>query len=120
MKIIKLNEKLIKEQEVSYQQRSEIVSLHKQLKLIFKVAKKAKKKNILTYTTGKIISDTVLNIEYALQSNWNFPLDANYHKYQNDIPGCTCPREDNKDTYGSPIKWLNVKCKFHGNPGKIK
>lgn len=61
----------------------------------------------------------VRNLEFKLQELWKFPQDPKFHRYQQHIKGCTCPRLDNMDLFGHdehryrvsdcPWHWLNKK-----------
>ena len=111
---IKLNKSLLKSQNVSKKQKKHIISLHKLMNQTFKAAKKLEKNNLLDFKRGKEISNTIKDIEFRLQEQWNFKQDDKYHTYQNKIPGCKCPILDNIDMMGTGIRWTNINCKFHG------
>ena len=51
--------------------------------------------------------------EFYLQSLWGFPLDANYHMFWN-LPGCTCPKIDNYDSWGTVYHIVASDCPLHG------
>jgi len=60
------------------------------------------------------VPDVVQAFEFVLQSLWKFPLNSNYHRYQNRIKGCTCPAIDNLDMIGTKYRYINSECPFHG------
>lgn len=51
--------------------------------------------------------------EYILQGIWGFPLDPNYHMFW-EMEGCTCPRMDNRDSWGTNYHYYNYDCPIHG------
>lgn len=61
--------------------------------------------------------DLIEQIEFKLQKVWKFPQDARYHTHWVKIKGCTCPKMDNKNYFGSDICLINQKCKWH-SPSK--
>lgn len=52
-------------------------------------------------------------IEFELQEQWGFTIDANFHRpwYR---PGCSCPRMDNEERYGTPYRVTSGDCILHG------
>jgi len=60
----------------------------------------------------------VEGFEYVLQSLLKFPLSKDYHKYWKDIKGCTCPKMDNRDAYGTGIRYIRSDCCWHGKENK--
>lgn len=52
--------------------------------------------------------------EFRLQDLWGFAQDSAYHKYWNFIPGCTCPKLDNSDLFGSNYRVITGSCPYHG------
>lgn len=57
-------------------------------------------------------------VEYKLQEVWKFPQDARYHTHWVKIKGCTCPKMDNKNYFGSDICLVSQKCPWH-SPSKV-
>lgn len=51
--------------------------------------------------------------EYNLQKLWGFPLDLNYHMFWT-MEGCTCPKIDNRDSWGTMFHYYNMDCPIHG------
>lgn len=105
-----LNENLIHSQEVQDDSIHAIKSLHVLLDLV--------SKNPELVGVDQV-SEIVHGIEFAFQKLWNFPQSRNHHRYQWDISGCECPREDNLERFGSPYSIRNLECKIH-NPRKDK
>jgi hypothetical protein len=52
-------------------------------------------------------------VEFKLQKVWKFPQDARYHTHWVKIKGCTCPKLDNKNYFGSNICLINQMCPWH-------
>lgn len=83
---MKLNEELLKRQNVSKESEAELEILYDNLY------------NLLTYP--KDYDDPVAQIEeleFEAQRLWNLPQDRNYHRYWKAIDGCRCPVSDNED-----------------------
>lgn len=56
----------------------------------------------------------VTDIEFELQALWGFPQDPKFHRYQQYIKGCTCPRLDNRDLIGvSEHRYRVSDCPWH-------
>ena len=51
--------------------------------------------------------------EYCLQAAWGFPLDLNYHMFW-EMEGCTCPKMDNRDSWGTMYHYYDYDCPLHG------
>lgn len=41
------------------------------------------------------------DIEFTLQGLWKFTRDVNYHTHWIEIKGCTCPKMDNQERWGT-------------------
>lgn len=66
------------------------------------------------YTNEEDVSDIVTGFEYVLQCCWGFALDRKFHRYQNDLANCCCPRLDNLDLVGvKTARWVNENCPYH-------
>ena len=52
-------------------------------------------------------------IEFALQGQWGFPLDKNFHRFWKR-PKCRCPRFDNEERYGTKWAITQEDCPLHG------
>lgn len=44
---------------------------------------------------------TIEDMEFALQGIWRFTRSVDHHTHWIDIKGCTCPRMDNQDHWGT-------------------
>ena len=108
------NEELLISQEVTEDQKAELEKLYILLEGTVTTAKNLIDKDSLDFTTGHIISNTVKDIEFALQSNWNFEQNEDYHSYWFRLPGCQCPIIDNQERMGTPYKIITQSCPYHG------
>lgn len=100
---LKLNKKLLKQQNVSKDAQREIKHIHTKLDHIV--------------NNPEIYLNPVKNIEdleYKLQELWNFSIDKRFHTHRFRIKDCTCANMDNIDLYGSGLFWMNGSCKWHG------
>ncbi len=111
----KINKDLLIEQKVTPEQIKNLERLYLLLEDMFIVAKKLQKSNSLNYSTGSIISNTIRDIEFLLQKNWNFKQDSTKHTFQLKLPNCLCPKLDNENSFGSSYLWVNQECPYHGN-----
>ncbi len=108
------NKELIKKQKVSKEQIKELDHLYVLLEGLFTLAKNLQTSNDLTFTSGSIISNTLRDIEFMLQKNWNFEQDENKHSYWYKLPGCECAKMDNQERWGTPYKIITQSCPYHG------
>lgn len=51
--------------------------------------------------------------EYDLQDLWGFALNSNYHMFWN-MKGCTCPKIDNEEAWGTGYYVYSKDCPIHG------
>ena len=112
--MIKFNEELLEKQEVTEDQKAELEKLYLLLEGTVNTAKNLQDKDSLDYTTGHILANTVKDIEFMLQKNWNFPQNEEYHSYWFRMPGCACPIMDNQERLGTPYAIIDAKCAYHG------
>ncbi len=104
-----LNKELLIRQGVTEEQEKNILKIHKKLEKL--------KKNIMyspEKKEAKDILNTLRELEYKLQENWNFPKDDNYHYHWLDLPFCSCPKMDNRERIGTGFYIYNTKCPYHG------
>jgi len=113
--MIEFNKELLLKQEVTREQRQELEHIYALLENTVNVAKILEEDDNLTYTTGSIISNTIRDIEFSLQKQWNFPQNENYHSYQMRLPGCTCAKMDNQERWGTPYQVITKTCPYHGS-----
>ena len=106
---IKINEALAKKQKITDKQRVNLQFLYKDLKELLETAGNDKNLD----KNGKHYADIMLELEYALQDNWNFDRDPLKHTWWNRFKGCTCPIMDNDERFGFP-KYVSENCPYHG------
>lgn len=116
MKDIKLNESLLKKQQINEETELGIKAVHTMLGLVLDSPE------LVGIDSA---SETVRGLEFALQKLWNFPQNENYHRYQFVINGCDCPKLDNEDMFlaGRPDRYYNMECRIHNfkiEPKKTK
>ncbi len=51
--------------------------------------------------------------EFLLQDAWGFERDINKHMFWAS-PYCTCPKLDNRDSWGTPYHYYAADCRLHG------
>ncbi len=105
----RLNEKLLKEKNISKSNREAIEELHQQLEVL---AVESENEN-LSDEEYKQIGDSVETIEFALQELWGFNKDIAFHRHYMKLHGCTCGNIDNKEDYGYR-RHKSGACKYHG------
>ena len=106
MKDIKLNESLLKKQQINEETELGIKAVHTMLGLVLDSPE------LVGIDSA---SETLRGLEFALQKLWNFPQNENYHRYQFVINGCDCPKLDNEDMFlaGRLDRYYNMECKIH-------
>ena len=60
------------------------------------------------------LAQYIENVEFQLQEAWGFGRNVNFHSYWYRVPHCTCPKLDNKDSFGTAIRHINENCPVHG------
>jgi len=69
----------------------------------------------LTKEEKKDLISVVELIEFNLQEALGFPKNRNYHKYWKYLKGCTCPKLDNKELFGTDYRIYLANCPWHGD-----
>lgn len=109
--LTRLNENLIKQQNLSSKQIEEVCRLHRMkhsIILAMKDASASNDVNLLRYCAERIT-----DIEFMLQRAWGFTENINYHMFWL-LPGCSCPTIDNMDAYPSGYYVTASDCLIHG------
>lgn len=65
-------------------------------------------------TTLQALAKVIESIDFELQDLWGFQRDKRFHKWY-DLPGCTCPKLDNKDRTGTDFGVIDPNCPHHGD-----
>lgn len=106
---IRLNERLILQQQLSESEVAEILRLHE-----YKLTIRAKMKALPPDNPKiKAYAKDLEQIEFLLQDAWKFERNINYHKFW-EAPHCTCPKMDNDDAWPSGHYIRNFGCPVHG------
>lgn len=109
----RINPTLVKAQGLTDNNIENIISLHKaRLDFCYDLEKSGVPANPEERTKAV---EVIRDIEFALQNEWGFDKDENYHVYWNTLPGCKCPVMDNVDTQGTKYRHINKICPFHGS-----
>jgi len=77
---------------------------------IFKLFEKYKESS---RTTFEDLNTELTILNFELQKLWGFPLNFNFHTYWLQVPGCVCPKLDNKDLFGTPYRNYSSGCPIH-------
>lgn len=104
-----LNSVLIKQQKCE-ENIQEIAKLHYELQSFFKRIEKTPVDKLEKVSIVKEIE----RIEFAMQKQWKFEQNSNYHTYWYRVPHCTCPTMDNDDLMGCAARYYNSHCPIHG------
>lgn len=102
-----LNDRLVKNQNVSQSDQDVIHRLHELKHYVFQFMEDTDDVDKL-----KEFAQIVETIEYKLQKHWGFKIDRNYHDWFT-VPKCSCPKMDNMDAKGTPYRTISGSCKIH-------
>jgi len=102
-----INLELAKKRNLSESDIQTLEYLHKRLHTILTRPEMIDEDN-------SIIVKLIESIEYTLQLIWGFSLDKDFHRYWNEVKGCSCAKEDNYDMIGLDIRYIATDCIFHG------
>lgn len=61
----------------------------------------------------KMLANMFESLEFEQQTLWKFDRNKNFH-YWFDIPGCSCPKMDNRDRIGTEHRIMIDTCPIHG------
>lgn len=106
MRDIKLNDRLLQEQGISFECAEAIRVLHHKLGLYLEEP--------LTYFESyEAACRQVEHIEFVLQDLWNFKPNEAFHSYWNKFKDCECAHVDNQDLWGSGMRSMSSSCPVH-------
>ena len=106
---IRLNERLILQQNLSESEVAEILRLHE-----YKLTIRAKMKALPPDNPKiKAYAKDLEQVEFLLQDAWKFERNIHYHKFW-EAPHCTCPKMDNDDAWPSGHYVRHLGCPVHG------
>lgn len=110
--ITHLNPSMAKRQKITDQQLDALKLSHQFRWMLFETAKTVKDPLKL-----KMLAALFETLEFEQQKLWNFPADRNFHHFF-EFPGCTCPKMDNMDALGTPLRIYVQNCPIHGFENK--
>lgn len=105
----RLNATLAFRQSVTDEQLSALIMTHQLKEVIFAAARLSLNEPLKL----KMLAAMFDALEFEQQTLWNFPRDANFHFFWN-FPGCTCPKIDNNERWGTSHKIHALDCPVHG------
>ena len=105
---VELNLKLIQSNDLTKQQIENILNLHKERMELF--CSQPEFDNRIKLDR---FNDLVEKNEFALQKEWGFKLDKNYHTWWFQVPNCSCSTRINSATFGKPERFVNDCCPIH-------
>ena len=118
---VHLNSNLVKRQKLSSEAIGEVFKYHGQKLSLFNEAIKflhdAGKAKVITKVDRLKIENfknRLQDIEFKSQEAWGFNKDINYHIWWLDLPGCSCPRMDNRERMGIEGNIHVETCPWHG------
>lgn len=106
MKTLKtlINDELVKDRGISSEDVLEIERLHAELNDVVDYPEKYEDP-----------VSRIHNIELKLQKLWGFEESSDYHTHWLRINGCVCPKMDNRDLLGLPLRVYSGDCPWHSN-----
>lgn len=97
-----INNELVKDRGISSEDVLKIERLHADLNDV--VSFPEKYEDPVSY---------ICDIELKLQKLWGFEESTDYHTHWLRISGCTCPKKDNYDRLGLPLRVYSANCPWH-------
>lgn len=101
-----MNLELLEKQKVTKEQQEKLLDIYSKIEYLVD--------NLDTLPNIEVVK-TLEDYEYQLQENWNFDKDKTKHTYWYRLPGCNCPKIDNKENFGVNRRIINLSCPFHGD-----
>lgn len=111
--LTRLNRGLAARQNVTDEQLSALVLSHQLRHILFEAAKQCLDEPLKLKMLGAVFEA----LEFEQQELWNFPRSADHHMFW-EFPGCTCPRMDNRERWGTGHSIIALNCPVHGH--KVK
>ena len=108
---VKLNQSLINQQKLTDEDVEALVISHELKEVIFDMASNASE--IGNKKALKMLANMFELLEFEQQTLWKFDRNSNFH-YWFDIPGCSCPKMDNRDRIGTEYRIMIDTCPIHG------
>jgi len=116
-----LNTGLIHRQELTRSEVGRVFKSHGQKLKLFDDARallrRASEKGYLSKKDQKEIvkiNSILKSLEFKAQAAWGFDANEDHHNWWMDLPGCRCPKMDNRERQGVPGYIHNQDCPWHG------
>lgn len=104
-----LNPCMALKQGLSAEEVDKVASIHVKLQDLFdKMRDEADPRQLPSYIPK------VEQLEFDLQEAWKFDKDVKKHSWWYRVPHCTCPKLDNRDSWGSGQRIISKECPVHG------
>lgn len=107
-KSVILDNDLIKANNVSKYAFNRLLTLYLHKKILFEAMEFIDDPEKL-----KVYDKKLTDIDYEIQTQWNFVPDSKYHRYW-ERPKCTCPKMDNEERFGTIYTIKDTNCPLHG------
>jgi len=104
---ISINPLLAKQKKLTNKRRDKIIELRVLQQEIFYGMKNCPEDQLPSF------AKKLEQVEYGLQKQWKFRKNKNFHCWW-DVPRCTCPMWDNRDSYGTKYRNISSDCPVHG------
>jgi len=95
-------------QKLTYVEINKILAMHLEENRLKGIMKRCKKQTTLRNYYLKWTQ-----LQYRLQKLWRWEQDILYHRWW-DLPGCTCPKQENGQIYPSKRAIYDGDCPMHG------
>ena len=102
------NEKLADRMLLSVDEKNNLNKLYEELHCLINKAANTSDTNELSE-----IDKSIEVLELEMQKQWKFEPSKNKCSYWYQIPGCTCPKLDNAERWGTPNRIYTVNCPVH-------
>ena len=104
----RLNRALVEKQGISEEAQRKIIRSHEVLNKVYDQMSIIANPEKLRH-----LAKRVTRIEFIQQDLWKFDRNANFHNWF-EVPGCKCPKMDNRERKGTEYGIINTECPIHG------
>ena len=110
-----LNMKLAEKQGLTQEEVRGLETLHLFKDKLFEWAyDSVQTGNGLSNVSQKGLVLALEQLEFSMQRLWKFEESKAFHTWWYELPGCTCPKLDNRDRFGVEERVYSHYCPFHG------
>lgn len=110
-----LNEDLIERQKVSPESVERLYELHEMKDELFQEARLLEQDSPDFKANLRALAKALQEIEFNMQHQWGFEVNADCHTHWYQMPHCKCPQLDNYERVGSGSFVHNMSCPVHDN-----